>query len=200
MILETSYTRLLKPAVFIISLFPLLWLILQAFTAGLGANPVEKLLHHMGDWALNFLMITLAISPIKEITGLTWLLRLRRMTGLFSFFYASLHLLTYVAIDQYFAWNAIIEDIMKHKRIIIGLASYTLLILLAITSTNHMIQRIGFSRWRSLHRLTYVSATGGVIHYLWLVKKDMRTPLIYAAILVLLFGIRAVLRVRKGDV
>ena len=191
--------KLLKPAVFIVSLFPLLWLILQVFTAGLGANPIEKILHHMGDWTLNFLMITLTISPFQQMTGLTWPLRLRRMIGLFSFFYATLHVLTYVAIDQFFAWDAIIKDIVKHKRIIVGMVSYILLIPMAITSTNRMVQRLGFKRWQDLHRLIYVAALGGVIHFLWMVKIDIRKPLIYIGILVLLLSFRVVVRLVKRE-
>jgi len=186
-----------KPVVFIFSLFPLLWLISQALTAGLGANPVEKILHHMGDWALNFLMITLAVSPFQRLTGLTWPLQLRRMIGLFSFFYATLHFITYVAIDQFFAWDAIIVDVIKHKRIIVGFASYTLLVSLAITSTNRMVRRMGFKQWQAMHRLIYAAAIGGVIHFLWLVKIDIRRPLVYAGILVLLLGFRVVHRLKR---
>ena len=189
--------KTLKPVVFIFSLFPLLWLISQALTAGLGANPVEKILHHMGDWALNFLMITLAVSPFQRLTGLTWPLQLRRMIGLFSFFYATLHFITYVAIDQFFAWDAIIVDVIKHKRIIVGFASYTLLVSLAITSTNRMVRRMGFKQWQALHRLIYAAAIGGVIHFLWLVKIDIRRPLVYAGILVLLLGFRVVARLKR---
>ena len=194
---EFHFMKTLKPIVFIFSLFPLLWLILQALTAGLGANPVEKILHHMGDWALNFLMITLAVSPFQRLTGLTWTLQLRRMIGLFSFFYATLHFITYVAIDQFFAWDAIIVDVIKHKRIIVGFASYILLVLLAITSTNRMVQRMGFKQWQAMHRLVYAAAIGGVIHFLWLVKIDIRRPLIYAGILVLLLGFRVVDRLKR---
>lgn len=194
---EFHFMKTLRPVVFIFSLFPLLWLILQALTAGLGANPVEKILHHMGDWALNFLMITLAVSPFQRLTGLTWPLQLRRIIGLFSFFYATLHFITYVAIDQFFAWDAIIGDVIKHKRIIVGFASYILLVLLAITSTNRMVQRMGFKQWQAMHRLVYAAAIGGVIHFLWLVKIDIRRPLIYAGILVLLLGFRAVDRLKR---
>ena len=191
------FQRIVKPSAFIIALIPLFLLIRKAYSVGLGANPAEKLLHYMGDWALNFLMITLVISPVQQITGFKWPMHLRRMTGLFSFFYATLHLITYVVVDQAFIWHDIFEDVMKHKRIIAGLLSYILLIPLAMTSTNRMFQRLGVSRWSSLHRLTYVSAIGVVIHYLLLVKKDMRMPIIYAVILLVLLGIRVVHKVIK---
>ena len=188
---------MLKPVAFIIALIPLFLLTRKAYTIGLGANPAEKLLHFMGDWALNCILITLVISPVQQITGFKWPMHLRRMTGLFSFFYATLHLITYLAVDQAFVWHDIIEDIMKHKRIIAGLLSYILLIPLAMTSTNRMFQRLGVSRWSYLHRLTYVAAIGVVIHYLLLVKKDMRTPIIYAVILLVLLGIRVVHKMIK---
>lgn len=184
--------RIVKTAIFIISLIPLAWLILQAFTTGLGANPVEKVIHRTGDWALNFLMITLSITPLRHLFGWTWLTRLRRMMGLFSFFYASLHFITYLGIEQALSWKAIVDDVTKHKRIIVGFVSFILLIPLAITSTNRMIKRLGIKRWQSLHRLVYLAAVGGVTHYLWLVKRDMRTPLIYAGVLVVLLGYRVV--------
>ncbi len=189
---DSQLIKPLKPAVFIISLFPLLWLVLLALTEGLGANPIEKTLRYLGRWTLNFLMITLAVSPLHKLTGFTWPVHLRRMLGLFVFFYASLHFTTYVAVDQFFLWDAIIKDVVRHKRIIVGFASYVLLIPLAVTSTNRMVQRLGGKRWQSLHRLVYLAAAGGVIHFLWLVKKDMRAPLIYSGIFILLIGFRAV--------
>lgn len=199
--MESGYrlNKLLKPAVFIASLLPLSWLVFKGFTSGLGANPIEKTLHHMGDWALNFLMITLALSPLKKLTGFAWPMHIRRMIGLFAFFYATFHVLTYLVADQFFDWDAIIEDIIKHKRIIVGLAGYILMIPLAITSTGKMVQRLGIKRWQALHRMIYLSAICGVIHYLWLVKLDMRTPFIYAAVLSLLLGYRVVLKMIKKE-
>jgi sulfoxide reductase heme-binding subunit YedZ len=187
----------LKKLLFLLSFLPLLLLIGQAFTAGLGANPVEKTLHHTGDWALNFLLITLAVSPLHRLTGFTWPVRLRRMTGLFCFFYASLHAITYVALDQFFDWDAILSDIVKHKRIIIGLASYILLIPLVVTSTNRMVKRLGAGLWNYLHSLVYLAAAGGAVHYLWLVKLDIRRPLIYSCILIVLLGVRLLKPVRR---
>ncbi len=189
-----STHKLIKSSIFIASMLPLIWLILQAVTAGLGANPIEKVQHHTGDWALNFLLITLAVSPLQKTTGSAWLRGMRRMMGLYAFFYASLHLTAYVALDQFFSWDAIIEDVVKHKRVIVGFASYLLLLPLALTSSHRLIRRLGIERWRTLHRLVYAAAAGGVVHYLWLVKKDLRTPLIYASILAALLMYRVVLR------
>ncbi len=189
-----STHKLIKSSIFIASLLPLIWLILQAVTTGLGANPIEKVQHHTGDWALNFLLITLAVSLLQKTTGSAGLKGMRRMMGLYAFFYASLHLTAYVALDQFFSWDAIIEDVVKYKRVIVGFASYLLLLPLALTSSDRMIRRMGIERWRSLHRLVYAAAAGGVVHYLWLVKKDLRTPLIYASILAVLLAYQVVLR------
>lgn len=141
----------------------------------------------------------MSIQRYHKLTGFKWPLRVRRLAGLFSFFYVTLHFVTYIAIDQALVWNDIFEDVMKHKRIIVGLISYILLIPLAVTSTNRMMKRLGISSWQALHRLTYLSAIGGVIHYMLLVKKDMRIPIIYAAILSVLLGIRVTERVFKRD-
>ncbi|UCF87198.1 MAG: sulfoxide reductase heme-binding subunit YedZ [Nitrospiraceae bacterium] len=185
------FQRIIKPSVFTVSLFPLFWLIGAALTEGLGANPIEKVLHHMGDWALSFLMITLVVSPFGKMTGLSWPIQLRRMMGLFGFFYATLHFMTYIALDQFFDWRAIVEDAVRHKRIIVGFASYILLIPLAVTSTNSMIQKLGFKTWQRLHRLVYAAA-GGILHFLWLVKVDTRRPLIYASVFAVLMALRIV--------
>jgi sulfoxide reductase heme-binding subunit YedZ len=179
-------------AVFVISLFPLIWLIGHALFTGLGANPVERVLHQTGDWALNFLLITLTVSPLQRLTGREWIGNFRKMMGLFAFFYASLHFITYVALDQFFSWTAIVEDVVQHKRIIVGFASYTFLILLALTSTRRMAGKLAAARWQALHQFVYLAAIAAVIHYLWLVKRDMRTPLIYAAVLALLLLYRGV--------
>lgn len=184
--------RLIKPAAFISSLAPLAGLSWQAVVGGLGANPVEKLLHQTGDWALIFLWITLSIAPLQHLTGWSWPGELRRMMGLCAFFYAGLHFLIYVGIDQLFSWESIVKDVMNHKRITVGLASFILLIPPAMTSSNRMVLRLGVQRWQALHRLVYLAAVGGVIHYLWLVKKDRRTPLIYAGVLAVLLGYRVV--------
>lgn len=188
-----------KRFVFVLSLFPLFWFGWMAFTDQLGANPIEKTLHHMGDWGLNFLFITLSITPLQKLTGMNWLVGLRRMMGLYTFFYVSLHFMTYVAIDQFFSWNAIVEDVIKHKRIVAGFIAFLLLIPLAVTSSDSMIKRLGGVRWKKLHRLVYPAAICAVIHYLLLVKLDMRIPFIYAFILIVLFLLRRVKKEGQGS-
>lgn len=178
----------------VLPLIPLFWLLWQALNGGLGANPIEKTLQVTGDWTLNFLLITLALSPLAKITGRKWPVSIRRSVGLYAFFYASLHLATYVALDQFFSWEAISDDMIKNKRIIVGVATYSILITLAVTSSKGWARRLGPDRWRRMHRLVYLAAGGGVAHYLLLVKKDLRTPLIYAAILAILMALRVILR------
>ncbi len=192
--LSTPSFSPVKLTLFAAALIPLIWLVVTALTTGLGANPIEKIEHHTGDWTLNFLMITLAISPLQEITGASGLKGMRRMAGLFAFFYASLHFMAYVGLDQFFDLEAIVEDVVKHKRIIVGFASYVMLASLAVTSSNRIIEKLRMDRWSSLHRLIYPVAAGGVVHYLWLVKKDLRTPLIYASILAVLLALRIAAR------
>jgi sulfoxide reductase heme-binding subunit YedZ len=182
--------RWLKPAVFILCLLPALALAADALTGGLGANPIEAITHRTGDWALRLLLITLAVTPLRRLTGWSWPGPLRRMLGLYAFFYASLHFLTYLVLDQFFDPAAIVEDIAKRPYITVGFTAFVLLIPLALTSTNGMIRRLGGRNWRRLHRLVYPIAILGVIHFLWLVKADLREPLIYLAILAALLGYR----------
>ena len=155
-----------------------------------GPNPVEYITHRTGDWTLRFLLITLAIAPLRHLLHLPVLIRYRRMTGLFAFFYACLHLMTYLWLDQFFAWGEIWKDVYKRPYITAGFTGFVLMVPLAITSTKGWIRRLGGKRWQRLHRLIYASATAGVIHYYWLVKSDVRLPLLYAAILAGLFGYR----------
>lgn len=184
--------RWIKPLVFVACLLPLARLGWKAYTGNLGANPIEVITHSTGDWILIFLMVTLAVTPLRKLTGQLWLIRFRRMFGLFAFFYASLHFLTYIWLDKFFNVHEMLADIAKRRFITMGLTGFLLLIPLAITSTSSWIRRLGGRRWNQLHRLIYVSATAGVIHYLWLVKADIRKPLRYAAILTLLLGYRLV--------
>jgi len=179
-----------KAGVFVLCLVPLLRLGVLAFTWGLGANPIAFVLHSLGTWTLVLLLVTLSVTPVRRLTGWNSLIRLRRMLGLFAFFHACLHFLTYVGIDQFFDWHTIVADIAKRPYITVGFASFLLLIPLAVTSTNAMQRRLGGKRWQRLHRLVYVAAAGGVVHYLWLVKKDMTQPVIYGLLLVLLLGMR----------
>jgi len=182
--------RWFKPGVFLACLVPLGLLGWKAYSGGLGANPIEVITHATGDWTLRFLLITLAITPIRKLTGRLWLIRYRRMFGLFAFFYGILHFLTYIWLDKFFDLHEMLHDVAKRRFITVGFAGFVLLIPLAITSTTGWIRRLGGKRWQALHRLIYFSAVAGVIHYWWLVKADIREPLKYAIILALLLGYR----------
>src|SRR5437899_4518457 len=182
--------RWFKPVIFLACLGPLAHLGWKAYTSALGANPIEVITRSTGDWILRFLLITLAITPIRKLTGQLWLIRYRRMFGLFAFFYGVLHFLTYIWLDKFFDLHEMLADVAKRRFITVGFTGFVLLIPLAITSTAGWIRRLGGRRWNLLHRLIYVSALAGVIHYLWLVKADIRKPLQYAAILALLLGYR----------
>jgi len=178
-----------KPLVFAGSLVPLVMLVWQGLVGDLSANPIEDITHHTGAWTLRFLLITLAMTPLRRLGGWSWPVRLRRMLGLFAFFYGTLHLSTYVVLDQFFWWEEIWRDVIKRPFITLGFLGYLLLVPLAITSTNKMMRRLG-ARWKRLHKLVYLIPVLGVLHYLWLVKADLRAPLIYAGILAILLGIR----------
>lgn len=180
----------LKTAIFVSCLLPLALLVWDGLQANLGTNPIEEVTHRTGDWTLRLLLITLTVTPARGLLGWNFLLRLRRMLGLFAFFYACLHFLTYVWLDQFFWWDEIAKDIIKRPFITVGFAAFLLLIPLAATSTRGMMKRLG-RHWQPLHRLVYVSATLGVLHYLWLVKADLRRPLIYATLLATLLAYRA---------
>lgn len=182
--------RLLKPILFVVCLLPLALGIWDGFTDQLGANPIEEITHRTGDWALRLLLLTLSATPARRLFGWSWPLRLRRMLGLYCFFYACLHFLTYLVLDQFFDWDEIVKDILKRPYITVGFTAFVLLIPLAVTSTNAMMRRLG-RRWGQLHQLVYVIAVLGVLHYLWLVKADYLQPLIYAVILLFLLLVRA---------
>ena len=181
---------MLKLGVFGACLIPLAVLAGQALTHKLGANPIDEITNQTGIWTLRLLLITLAVTPARRLTGWNRLIQLRRMLGLFAFFYGSLHLLTYIWLDQFFAVEEIIADVMERPFITVGFASFVLLLPLAVTSTTAMIKRLGGKWWLRLHRLVYAIAIGGVVHYLWLVKADIRQPLIYGGILGALLGYR----------
>lgn len=178
--------RIVKPLLFGICLLPLVVLLFS----DLGANPIEALTHTTGDWALRFLLITLAINPLRRISGWGELVRLRRMLGLYAFFYACLHVAIYAGLDLGLQWESIWDDVLKRPYITVGFSVFVMLVPLAITSTNGMMRRLGGRRWRRLHRLVYPAAVGAVLHFLWLVKADLREPLIYFALLLLLFTAR----------
>jgi sulfoxide reductase heme-binding subunit YedZ len=191
---KAATLRWLKALLFLLCLLPLARLVLEALGLaglGLGANPVEELIHRLGKWGLNFLLITLAVTPLRRLTGWAWLVRLRRMLGLFAFFYVSTHFLVYAGLDQRFDVPAIVEDIAKRPYITIGMTALLLLLPLAVTSTQAMMRRLG-RRWKSLHRLVYAIAILGVWHFYWQVKLDTLEALIYAAILAVLLGFRLV--------
>jgi methionine sulfoxide reductase heme-binding subunit len=181
-----------KPVVFLACLGPLARLGWKAYQQQLGANPIEVITHSTGDWTLIFLLVTLSITPLRKLTGQPWLIRYRRMFGLFAFFYVVLHFLTYIWLDKFFDVHAMLADIAKRKFITIGFTGFVLLIPLALTSTSGWIRRLGGKRWQALHRLIYFSAVAGVIHYWWLVKADIRKPRDYAIVLSILLGYRIV--------
>lgn len=182
--------RRLKPLVFILSLLPTMYLWWAGATGQLGANPIEALIRGHGDWALRFFLITLAVTPARLLTGWHGLIRFRRMLGLFAFFYAAIHLLGYVVLDQFFAWPAILADILKRPYITVGMSALLLLVPLAATSTRRMQRRLGGRRWQALHRLVYPAAALAVLHFYLMVKADTREPLVYAALLALLLLLR----------
>jgi sulfoxide reductase heme-binding subunit YedZ len=195
--LHPDRVRRLKAVVFLACLIPALRLGWLALHHGLGANPIEYITRSTGWWLLSFLMLTLLVTPLRRLTGLNWLLRLRRMLGLYAFFYASLHFTTYIWLDQFFDWPGIVKDIAKRPFITVGFAAFVLLIPLAATSTNAMVKRLGAKRWQALHRLVYAIAILGVLHFWWLVKKDITEPLAFAGVLAVLLAARAVWRARR---
>jgi sulfoxide reductase heme-binding subunit YedZ len=187
-----SFFRLTKPVLFLLCLLPLAFLLLRAFDVagfGLGANPIEELLHELGRWGLKFLLLSLSITPLRRWTGWNWLLRFRRMLGLFAFFYIILHFLTYAVLDQSLDVAAIVEDVIKRPYITLGMTGLLFLIPLAVTSTKSMMRRLG-KRWQKLHRLVYVIAIVGVWHFYWQVKLDTLEAILYALVLAVLLATR----------
>jgi sulfoxide reductase heme-binding subunit YedZ len=196
--LSTRTVTVLKVVVFFICLIPLARLVTYGIYDKLGANPIEFITRSTGTWTLVFLLVTLSVTPFRRLSHWSWLIRFRRMFGLFAFFYVLLHFTTYLWLDQFFDWQAILKDIAKRPFITIGFASFILMIPLAVTSANAMVKWLGGKRWQKLHRLVYVIAIGGVIHYWWLVKKDITQPAIYALILAVLLIIRVVFVLQKN--
>lgn len=178
-----------KPLVFVLCLLPLGLLAWQVADGSIGPNAVEAVLHFTGLWALRLLLVTLAVTPLRQLTGQAWLVRFRRMLGLFAFFYALLHLLVYLVLDRALMWDEIIHDIAERPYITVGFAALVMLVPLAVTSTRGWVKRLG-RRWKSLHTLIYPIAVLGVLHFIWLVKADLREPLIYAGLLVVLLAAR----------
>jgi methionine sulfoxide reductase heme-binding subunit len=188
--------RLLRLLVLVLCLGPAFVLTWKGFHNLLGANPIDVITRTTGRWTLNFLLITLTVTPLRRITSMAWLIRFRRMVGLFAFFYGCLHLMTYVWLDKFFDVHAMLHDIAKRRFITAGLTAWTLMLPLALTSTAGSIRRLGGKRWRILHRLIYFSAAAGVVHFIWLVKADLRRPLTYAAILAALLTFRLLVWLR----
>jgi methionine sulfoxide reductase heme-binding subunit len=184
-------SRLAKLAIGVVALVPAARIGWLAGAGALGANPIAEAMNRLGFWTLTLLLATLAPTPIQIVTGWKWPLRLRRMLGLETFLYVCLHFAVYLGVDQFFDLPAIGKDIVKRKFITVGFAAFLLLIPLAITSTDGMVRRLGFRRWKRLHRLIYLAAALGVVHFVWRVKSDLRQPLIFAGVLTLLLAIRA---------
>ena len=189
--------RWLKITVFALCLVPLALLGWKAYQQDLSANPIEYITHWTGDWTLRFIVITLAITPLRKLLRWPNLVKFRRMIGLFAFFYGCLHLTTYLWLDKFFAWGEIVKDIAKRPFITAGFAAFIVLAPLAITSTAGWIRRLGGKRWQMLHRLVYVSAIAGVVHYLWQGKTATLDPIFYACLLAVLLAVRVVFRFRK---
>jgi methionine sulfoxide reductase heme-binding subunit len=191
-------TGWVKAAVFAAALWPVFSLTWRAFHQDLGANPIEYITHATGDWTLRFLVLTLTITPARKLLGQPSLIKFRRMLGLFAFFYGTLHLMTYLWLDKFFDVSEILTDVAKRRFITVGMLAFFLMVPLAITSTTGWIRRLGGKRWQLLHRLVYVSACAGVIHYYWLVKSDVRLPVMYGTMVGLLLLYRLVVVVRKA--
>jgi len=189
--------RVFKPLIFAAGLLPAALLTWRALTDRLSANPITDITHETGIWILRFVLITLAITPLRQLTGWYWLIKFRRMLGLFAFFYGCLHFGTYMVLDHFFDFGTIVEDIALRPFVTVGFAGFVLMIPLAVTSTAAMVRRLGGRNWRRLHRLIYLTAIAGVVHYWWGVKADILRPQIYAAIAAVLLGYRIVTAIPK---
>ncbi len=181
--------RWLKPLVLTLCLLPLARLLYLGFSGGLGVNPIEFVTRSLGTWALSFLLITLTVTPLRKLSGWSGIMRVRRMLGLTAFFYALSHWLSYLWLDQFFDWSEILKDLVKRPFITFGMATFLLLLPLALTSTDAAMRRLK-RNWQRLHRLVYPAAVLAVCHYFWLVKQDVTQPLIYAGVLAVLLGLR----------
>jgi sulfoxide reductase heme-binding subunit YedZ len=188
----------LKPAVLVGGLVPVATIVLRGVRGELGADPIAQALNQLGLMALVFLIAALACTPLKTLAGITWPLRIRRMLGLFAFFYATLHVTTYVAVDQRFDWSAIFDDVTKRRFIYVGLTTFLLLVPLAVTSTNGWVRRLGFMTWKRLHRVAYLATILAVVHFVWRVKKDLSEPMAYATVLAALLLVRVATAARRA--
>ncbi len=191
---EAPARRVLRPALWLLVIVPAIVLVAQLLLDQLGAEPIEALEHASGEWALRLLAASLAVTPLMRLTGWGWMVTQRRFLGLAAFFWAMGHLSVYLVLDQFFDWPAIAEDILKRLYITVGMLAFLLMVPLALTSTKSSIRKLGGKRWNQLHRLVYVSAVAGCVHFLWAVKKDLTEPLLYAGVFALLFVLRVVRR------
>jgi sulfoxide reductase heme-binding subunit YedZ len=187
---KEKYIRAVKVAVFLLCLGPIAVLVWKGFHENLGANPVDVITRTTGRWTLTFLLITLGVTPARKLVRWPWLIRFRRMLGLFAFFYGSLHLMTWVWLDKFFNLHDMLADVVKRRFITAGMTAWILMLPLALTSTTGWIRRLGGKRWQKLHRLIYLSAAAGVIHFIWLVKAGYRRPYTYGVILLALLAYR----------
>jgi sulfoxide reductase heme-binding subunit YedZ len=187
-----------KPLVFVAALSPLLWLGSRALRGTLGADPVAEVLNRLGLYTISLLFCALACTPLQITFGWNWPLRVRRMLGLFAFFYACLHFTTYVAIDQGLDWSSIVKDVEKRRFVTVGFAAFCTLIPLAVTSTNGWVRRLGFRRWKALHRLAYVAGVLAVIHFIWRFKTAPLQPILFGAGLAVMLGMRVAARFRRS--
>ena len=194
-------TRVVKPVLYLAATLPFAWLVFALLTGLVMGDQVKFMRHVTGDTALTCLMLTLAVTPLRRLTGWNELIRVRRLIGLTAFWYACLHLTTYLVFDQSLSVDEILKDIVKHPWVLVGFTAFLCLVPLAITSTKGWVRRLGGKRWQRLHRLVYVAATAGVLHYFWLVKKDVQAPVLYGVVLLVLLGSRVWLargRARAG--
>lgn len=189
--------RWVKPAVFVLALVPLGKIVADLFLGRLGANPIENVQGRLGFWTLTWLMLSLAPTPLHDLVGLAWPVRLRRMMGLFAFAYATLHLLFYVGVDQGLDVGLLVQDVTKRKFMAVGFVAWLVLVPLAVTSTDRWVRRLGYARWKALHRLVYGAALLGVVHFIWRVKADLRRPGWFAAALAVLLGARVAVWLRR---
>ncbi len=198
-----KYIRWIKLGLFVLCLVPvagLAWLYYNTthgLEPDLGANPLEYLTHGTGTWTINFIMLTLCITPARKLLGMPWLIQMRKMLGLFAFFYGCLHFTCWLWFDKQFIWSDMGADILKRKFVTAGMVALALMLPLALTSTTWAIRKMGGKRWQALHRLIYVTGIAAVIHYIWLVKADLKAPLQYAAIVAVLLGYRVFEWARK---
>jgi len=190
-------TRVVKPVLYVAALLPFAWLVFALVTGLVMGDEVKFMQHVTGDTALTSLMLSLTVTPLRRLTGWNELIKVRRLIGLTAFWYACIHLSTYLVFDQSLSADEIAKDIVKHPWVLVGFTAFLCLVPLAITSTTGWVRRLGGKRWQRLHRLVYVAAFAGVLHYFWLVKKDIQAPLVYGAVLLVLLGTRVWLARRR---